>query len=286
MASTNSSSLSSSSGSCMGIAYHNHRLYITDYRHNCLYLANASTGHLLDRWGQSGSASVIGQAPEFDRPWGVAIDARGQRVLVTDIYNSRVIGLDLESGLVVSVWDGSESDQKLVCPHGLAVLEEAGLVYVVDSGNYCVKAFRLSDGRCMQVLGKRGSNPDQFVQPDGLAMDRHYLYVTDFFADRISVFRHSDSTWVGVLGRGKGDEEGQLHRAYGVSADARTGLLYITDVENHKIQVWEAEDGSFVRQWKVTLPDGSTARPLAITCDPDNEKVYVMAYEYGEVLIY
>jgi DNA-binding beta-propeller fold protein YncE len=76
--------------------------------------------------------------------------------------------------------------------------------------------------------------------PAGLAVDSNdNIYVTDRDNDRIQIFT-SNGTFITAIGS-QGSEDGQLNRPEGVGVDpySNTGLVYVADTGNSRIQVFK-----------------------------------------------
>jgi sugar lactone lactonase YvrE len=86
---------------------------------------------------------------------------------------------------------------EFVRPTGVALSARRNLVYVSDSDNHRIEVFRIdtaSDGTVRTVdfvkaIGRRGSQPGEFFDPAGLALDADgNLYVCDTGNARVQVF--------------------------------------------------------------------------------------------------
>jgi tripartite motif-containing protein 71 len=88
--------------------------------------------------------------------------------------------------------------------------------------------------------GTSGSEVGQFMGPAGLAVDSNdNIYVTDRDNDRIQIFT-SNGTFIRAIGS-QGSEDGQFNRPEGVGVDpySNTGLVYVGDTGNSRIQVFK-----------------------------------------------
>jgi DNA-binding beta-propeller fold protein YncE len=83
----------------------------------------------------------------------------------------------------------------------------------------------------------------QFMGPAGLAVDSEdNIYVTDRDNDRVQIFT-SNGTFITTIGS-QGSGNGQFNRVEGVGVDqySDTGLVYVADTGNSRIQVFKLEE--------------------------------------------
>jgi len=124
-----------------------------------------------------------------------------------------------------------------------------GLIYVADSGNHRIQVFD-RDGQFVRGWGSFGSEPGQFNEPWGLAIDDQYLYVADTWNHRIQKFT-LDGTLVGVFGQSGSpaaeDPSGGLGLFFGPRDIVLLGddRLLVTDTGNHRLQEL-TRDGEFI----------------------------------------
>ena len=98
------------------------------------------------------------------------------------------------------------------------------------------------DGQFITKWGTSGSEVGQFMGPAGLAVDSDdNIYVTDRDNDRVQIFT-SNGTFITTIGS-QGSEDGQFNRVEGVGVDqySDTGLVYVADTGNSRIQVFKLE---------------------------------------------
>jgi DNA-binding beta-propeller fold protein YncE len=115
---------------------------------------------------------------------------------------------------------------------------------VADFGNDRIQKFS-NDGDFISKWGTSGSEVGQFMGPAGLAIDSEdNIYVTDRDNDRIQIFT-SNGTFITSFGS-EGSGDGQFNRPEGVGVDrySDTGLVYVADTGNSRIQVFNLEEQS------------------------------------------
>ena len=162
----------------------------------------------------------------FGGPRHVAADSSG-RIYVADTGNHRVQAFQISSEggqysyeYLRTFGTYGNGPGQLQYPHGVAVDENRGRLYVTDNSNHRVQAFGLEDGRHLFSFGDlAGSNP------------------LISLIERIST----------LLGSGvslEPDEGGQLSSPDGIAVDPQ-GRVHVADNENHRVHVFDA-NGRFV----------------------------------------
>jgi sugar lactone lactonase YvrE len=117
-------------------------------------------------------------------------------------------GPRLSIELVRTIGDVDTDDDNLAfnSPIDMAV-DDAGSVYILDSGNKRIQVFG-PDGRYVRTIGRKGQGPGEFSDPNSIDIDREgHLYVLDDRQKRIQVFSTDGemlkSIRVGSLGIGR-----------------------------------------------------------------------------------
>ncbi len=192
----------------------------------------------------AGFADGPGRDARFNGPIGIAIDRSG-RVFVADAYNDRirVVQADgavstLAGGTGPGYADGAGSEARFDTPCGVAV-DEAGIVYVADTGNGLVRRVSL-DGAVSTVAPLPA---DGLVRPIGIAAATGGdLYVTD---DRGRVVEISPGAGARVLaGSRSGFADGPggeaRFRSLAGLALMSAGRVVVADARNALIRRVEA----------------------------------------------
>lgn len=261
---------------------------------------------LVASLGQSGSGPG-----QFSSPRGLALDEEGN-LYVADTGNRRVQVFDPQGAYLMSIADArfegpryvevddfgriyvsdasdrvhlfdgrGEPLQSFGQPGSLPnqfsqiadlVVDSAGELYVVDSGNARVQRFSLLRG-LLSTFGDAGGETELLNRPQGIAVDAvGNVYVAD--AGRASILRYApDGTFLGVLATDIGElreidigpqgylyaadgaesivrmidpqgrivrrlGEGQLSDPWGVAVD-EGGRIYVSDAGHHRVLVLE-----------------------------------------------
>ncbi len=204
-------------------------VYVADVGNNRVQQFD-SNGNFLRTWGTDGDGSG-----EFQTPLGLLADGTGN-VFVADVGNNRVQQFDANGNFLRTWGWGVETgaDEFQVCtsesescqagiegggagqfelPAAIGV-DDAGTIYVTDSGNARVQQFDAS-GNFLQTWGwgvESGENIFEICNND------------------------AESCQAGIPGGGVG----QLDMPIGLTVDD-AGDIYVTDTENHRIQVFRAQ---------------------------------------------
>ena len=176
-------------------------------------------------------------------PWGLALDNKGQLVVVDGNCISIFSG---SGGKVTSFGSSGSAPGQLNRPCGVA-LSATGDIMVADQRNHRIQVFS-PDGKSVKCVGTNGSGPLQFINPVGIAVhpQSKKIYVTDAGNHRVQIL-NEDLTFYKTLGS-RGSGNGQFNNPLGVSFDS-TGNVYIADTCNHRVQVFTA-DGEYIRQFE------------------------------------
>ena len=157
----------------------------------------ARDGEFIGIWGgQDDPDLTLGY--DFDQgASGISVDAEGL-IYVADTWNHRVIVLD-EFGQVVrelgqtgvptdlqNATDPTLQGGLFFGPRGIAI--DGGEIFVTDTGNERVQVFA-SDGTFLRAFGGYGAEPNQFIEPTGIAIGADgRVYVADSGNGRLSIF--------------------------------------------------------------------------------------------------
>ena len=134
---------------------------------------------------------------------------------------------------------GDDVGGRLAKPYGVAADKE-GRVYVTDSGQAMVWVF---DEQTKKVTYLGTSGQGALKSPIGIAVDaRGVIFVSDVTLKRVYGFDQKGKL---VTAIGKGDE---LPRPAGLAIDPATNRLYVSDTKLHKIRVYDANTGAFVKE--------------------------------------
>jgi sugar lactone lactonase YvrE len=189
-----------------------------------------SNGTFVTAWGTQGEGDG-----QFLHPHVPGVDSEGNiYVSDRDLANVQKFTKD---GKFIMKWaeEGSE-DGQLSKPESV-IIDSHDNIYVADLGNHRIQKFT-KDGNFILKWGSKGVGDGEFNAPAGLSIDRNdNIYVTDRNNNRIQVFTTNGTflTKFGIEGSGPG----QFILPEGVGVDKDTGLVYVADTGNFRIQVFK-----------------------------------------------
>ena len=218
-----------------------------------------------------------------DRPWGVAINQRGE-VVVAEWRGHRVSVFSPSGEKLRSFDTRGSGPEQVLYPGGVAVNGE-GNILVANSFNHRIQRFT-SEGQFLTSVGTKGSGQLQFCPADiAFNASNNKVYVTDTNNDRIQVLNF-DLNFSGTFGK-SGSGKGQFDFPWGIACDS-TGKVYMADCSNHRIQVFTAE-GKFLHMFgRCGQGRGELDNPVGVAIDTSgvvyvsergNERVSVFTSE-------
>jgi sugar lactone lactonase YvrE len=150
-----------------------------------------------------------------------------------------------------------ESERRLDKPYGVAIY--GGKIYVCDT-NATVMVFDLNKKTFEPLQGAKGLG--KLVQPININIDKDgNKYVTDSIRGQVVVFDKNDF-YVKALGTPGSWKP--------VDAVPYEGLLYVADIDNGEIKVFDISTGQIVRSWgREGKPEEVLDRPVNLVFDKD-----------------
>jgi DNA-binding beta-propeller fold protein YncE len=217
--------------------------------------------------GSFGSLGV--ESDQIFFGWDMAVDAAGNIYICNQVAADadtthdgvKVFSPDGKLLREIGATDYAPGAETIYTPYALDI-DSLGRVYTADFGTSTVRAFD-SQGRLLaELFGEVGSGPGAFESLSDVAVDdsRGLLYVSDNLNSQIQqfalAFRDGGVTashveTFGTYGRGPG----QFAYPQNLAVDDSTGYLYVGDVANRRIQIFDA-NGDYVSE--IDLPTGVT----------------------------
>jgi len=207
-----------------------------------IYVADSERGMILvyDHLGRFRHylGKIKGEA-YFERPEGVAVDARAERIYVADTARDAISVLDLRAGIVGNFGGNGRGPGQREFNKPTSVVLLRHQLFVLDSYGSRVQILDLQG----QVL-RRFSTPNDNTSPSdhaGMAVDSAGdLYVSDEVQGVVRVY-NQEGKLLKVFGR-PGNKIGEFSRPLGVWVDERE-RIYVADSKNHRIQVFQFRAG-------------------------------------------
>jgi sugar lactone lactonase YvrE len=205
--------------------------------------------------------------PLFIHPF--AVDARGDKVLITDTSSRRVFLLDLKRRTLASTSIHAHDQKTFGFPAGVAFLNDKEFL-VVDSVARRVDRY----GFDTNLRGFFGD--EQLTRPTAVAVDHRHqrIAVVDPAEHRLALFTF-DGSFVGYLGK-RGTGPGEFNFPLDADFD-RDGNLFVLDSMNFRVQRF-ARDGDAYRYvshfGETGTAAGSFLRPKSLAVTPSGH-VYV-----------
>ena len=196
-------------------------------------------------------------------PYGVAVDSKGS-VYIADGKVGAIFVFNTETKELQMIKNGVHAHFGDII--GLA-MDDSDRLFVSDSKLHHIIVF--DKNRKIE-----GSISEGLLDPGGMAIDNEnrFLYVADPALDQVLVYDADKFNLIRKIGTaGKKHtlrEPGQFSVPTNVAVDG-DGNLYVTDMYNNRVEVFDA-DGKFIRQWgKQGDRPGTFSRPKGIAIDAD-----------------
>ena len=199
-------------------------------------------------------------------PWGVAVDERGQIVVVEG--SGDCVSIFSASGKKIRTFGVSGSAPgQFTYPRGVTIDCDGNLLV---SDSRCIQKFS-PQGDFLMSVGTEGRKPLQFSWPRGICVSHKRIYVSDCSNHRVQIL-NSDFTFSSSFGS-FGSGNGQFEFPNGVTTHS-SGCVYVADRDNTCVKVF-TEEGRFLRKFgKGGSGDGELSNPHYVAIDSD-DTVYV-----------
>ncbi len=244
----------------------------------CLWLLLFGTGLLA-------APVVTGQlvwSVGLEQATAVAVTMTGQ-VYVLDGVNRRVQVLAANGTLSRTLEPGLTNALDI----GVSDGEGEGVLWIADTGNH--RLLRLDPGsghaEAWPLNYANEANPPA-GQPEPVAVTviDDWLYWADRNTHRICRLRWKTGAGSGCFG-GRGEGDGQFQYPWQMAVD-RDGYLYVTDILNARIQVFDKSGRYFSRIGRFGLSDGELFRPTGIALDKTRDRLYISDAYLGTISVF
>jgi DNA-binding beta-propeller fold protein YncE len=198
------------------------RVFIADTQAQAILVMDLNS-RVFSRWTPDGE--------KLQTPVGLAYDASGRRLLVSDSTNAAIYAFGSDGR-----YQGQLAGGQLRQPCGLAVDPRNGRIFVADVAAHQVVVLT-PGGELIQRIGSRGDGPGQFNFPTYVAIDSQgRLYVSDSLNFRVQEFSPEFEP-VLQIGR-QGDAPGSFAQPKGLAVDS-DDHLYVVDSQFEAIQIFD-----------------------------------------------
>ena len=241
-------------------------LFVCDYDRDQVKVFDANSGEFIRSIGSG--VEGLGEG-HLSAPTDVVVRSlpSGQSQLyVSEVGNNCIQVFDADSGTHIHMLGVGKLDK----PRGLALLENPvasqlpTLLFVASCEHPSVKVLNADTGSLVRTIGAgtAGLDMGELKLPIGVAVrkappgsaSQWLLYVSEFSNHRIQVFDADTGAHVCMIGAGvMGAGPGQLRCPWGIALqESAPGsgapcLLYVADYWNHRVQVFDADTGAYVR---------------------------------------
>ncbi len=185
-------------------------------------------GRLIASAGTKGNGEL-----QFDTPIAVACSPTNKKVYVCDTWNHRIQVLN--SDMTFSSTFGSKGTDpgQFSCPTGIAI-DKKGNVFVADYNSNRIQVFS-PDGQPLREITQQKPGGERLRGPVSVCLDSNeFVYVLESNAYRVSVF-NKEGDFVRTFR--KREKAGEFNNLHSIAVD-RTGYVYLSDTDNHKIEVF------------------------------------------------
>jgi DNA-binding beta-propeller fold protein YncE len=230
-------------------------VYVMDFGNYRLAHASAE-GKFLSAFGS------LGQGPDqIYFGWDLAIDPQGNLYICNQVGSNADTTHDgikvfTPAGKLIREVGGvdySPDAERIYSPYGLDV-DSQGRVYTADFGAGTVRVFDSKGQLLAELFGRAGQGEGEFKGLSDVAVDdtRGWLYASDNLNSRVQQFKLAFEAGgvtvtqvrsIGTYGR----LPGQFAYPQNLAVDESTGHLYVGDVANRRIQVFDS-DGNYLSE--------------------------------------
>jgi DNA-binding beta-propeller fold protein YncE len=203
-------------------------VFIADYNTGFIKKYDASYKWLLT-FSEYGTEKGQNIKSEF-------MDIRDGKLYMPEAGNHRVDVFDLNGKFLFDFGGPGTELGKFNVPEA-AKFSSDGKLYVSDLKNDRMQVFDM-EGKLLKSWGKTGTGAGEFKSPAGVALDAEdNVYVTEIGNDRVQVF-DKDGNFLTMFGK-KGTGVGEFGNLHGIIVDKATGLVYVADTANNRVQVFK-----------------------------------------------
>ncbi|MBC8347078.1 MAG: hypothetical protein O3A82_14100 [Verrucomicrobia bacterium] len=231
-------------------------LYVSDTRNNLIRKIDGKTNLVSTIAGVPGKKGFAGDDGPATKalladPISISLSPDESTLLIADIQNKRIRGIDLKSGTIKTLAGngkkgtpkegGQATEQPLADPRA-SVMDVKGNLYVLERGGNALRIVR-SNGSIFTLAGTGKKGPKdgpalkaEFAGPKHLCLDgQGNVIIADDNNHLIRLYDPKSKTVSTILG-GNAEPKTKLNRPHGVSI-APDGALWICDSWNNRVLI-------------------------------------------------
>jgi len=269
------------------IAYRNGELYLADLINHRIQVFDRE-GRFLYQFGRHPNTPHEGNG-RLHYPMTLASNPVNQDVVVCEPFENRcqIFGRgSIDTVAVKNVDDSAWWDKATRFHYGTASITASNFLMVGEPDTHAVLLFDISENqpKLIRRFGGEGAEAGRFKSPEGVGIDIRggRLFVSDLGNNRVQVFslqKGLEGSLLSTFGR-RGSEPGNFDKPGAMTMDSQ-GNLYVLDVGNGRIQVFDP-NLNYVTSWgEVGAGEGQFNIPTAIAFSPDEQNIFVLdSYNY------
>jgi len=202
-----------------------------------LYIADGKNKKVAVMSPEGEILASFGSDKLFGKPSHLTINIFNGYIYVSDIAKHRIAAFDRDGGFLFFIGKPGNGPGEFAFPQGIAVSADNEL-YVADMLNSRIQVFS-PEGKFIRSFGRQGTDYRDFESPRDLAFGPDgNLYIVDFKKALLLTYS-PDGTMLLATGN-----LNKSNHPLGFSAPAsihisNKGTIYITDMTNHRISVWQ-----------------------------------------------
>jgi predicted CXXCH cytochrome family protein len=214
---------------------------------------------------------------DFNHPSAVRVSNEG-RIYVLDGVNGRIVVFDPDGKPIDTL--SSADENPLDLPMDLLLFQDE--IIVADSGNHRLVVFS-SDGEVVKTIALPQGDQAVKPTPTGLAVIDETVYWSDRANSRVCSTSLTNGKQQSCWG-GFGSQEGEFRYPFMMSID-RDQYLYVVDVLNGRVQVFNERGRSFGAVVRFGVTNDSLLRPNGIDLSANDQMLVSDAYT-GRILLF
>ena len=221
------------------------------------------------------------------QPWGVAVNPNTTDIYITDTGNHCVLMVSSAGTLSRVIGSKGQGKGQFTMPVDVT-LDEKCNIFVADRMNGCVQKFT--------PTGKfklRFKSGEDLKQPNGLAVFRSKIYVSDREGSKIVIFDQNGMPLMGAITSPPSVGPANPFQPAGIAIHPKFEKIYVADRCNHQVLVFN-NDGELVHsigskgqgEGELLFPNGVTitSTDLLLVTETENHRISVFYSKTGKYI--